>query len=230
MAWDQGDRATAERLYRLADTAAHEADDPAIAACMLAYMSYATGADGDPHRAQQLLQSARERISRSDVPATYAWLAAREAEELSVSDPGQALRLLERSLASYDRSSPSEERPWTAFLDGDRMASFAMTVNLKCGRIDEARQIAARSLQATGPAKTWALHVLELAATHLRTGSFDDGVDLTERALSGVLETEMTWGVPKLKELSRLLRSQHSSDLRALRLSQQIDVVTQGNR
>ncbi len=129
-------------------------------------------------------------------------------------------------MLSYERSNPASERPWTAFLDENRMASFAMTVNLKCGRIDEARRIAERSLHSSG-SKVQALHVLELAATHLRTGSGDEGMDLAERALSGVLETEMTWGMPKLKELSRLLRSQHGSNPRALRLSHQLDAVAQ---
>ncbi len=228
MAWDQGNEAAAEGLYRLAGAAAHEADDPAIAACMLAYKSYAAGARGDARQAQALLQGARERIDRAGLPATNAWLTAREAEELANSDPVEALRVMEQSMLSYERSNPASERPWTAFLDENRIASFAMTVNLKCGRIDEARRIAERSLQSSG-SKVQALHVLELAATYLRTGSAEEGMDLAERALSGVLETEMTWGMPKLKELSRLLRSQHGSNPRALRLSQQLDAVAQRN-
>ena len=229
MAWDQGDQARAERMYRVAMTAAREAGDDAIAACARAYMSYAAGAQGDARQAQALLSAARQEVDPASLPATHAWLAAREAEELADRDHDQALRLMERSFASFDRSNPGEERPWTTFLDDNRMASFAMTVNLKCSRLDEARQIAERVLRSPGSAKTQAIHVLELAATHLRIGDEDEGIELTERGMSRVLETEMTWGVPKLKELSRLLRSEHGSNTRALRLSHQVDAVVQRN-
>src|SRR2546430_130316 len=225
MAWDLGNQAAAQQLYRLAISASHEADDPAIAACALAYMSYAAGAAGARRQAQALLVGARDRIDHMQLPATYAWLAAREAEELTISDRDQALRLIEQSLASYREASHRPERPWTTFLDESRMASFAMTVNLKCGRVEEARQIAEQVLQSPGSPKTRALHVLELAGTHLRIGSIDEGLELTERALSGVLETEMTWGVPKLKELSRLLRSLHGSNKRAHRGSPRLAAV-----
>jgi hypothetical protein len=134
---------------------------------------------------------------------------------------------MDQSLASYDESSPESERPWTTFLDENRMASFAMTINLKSGRIDEARRIAEQVLQSPGSPKTRALHVLELAGTHLRAGSIDEGLELTERALSGVLETEMTWGVTKLKELSRLLRNMHGANQRAQRVSQWLEAVAQ---
>jgi hypothetical protein len=227
MAWDLGDQTAARQLYRLAMTAAHEADDPAIAACALAYMSYAAGVRGDARQSQPLLESARDRIDRRHLPATYAWFAGRQAEELTNSDPDVALRLMDQSLASYSESSPESERPWTTFLDENRMASFAMTINLKCGRIEEARRIAEQVLRSPGSPKTRALHVLELAGTHLRAGSIDEGLELTERALSGVLETEMTWGVPKLKELSRLLRSLHGANQRAQRVSQWLEAVAQ---
>jgi hypothetical protein len=190
-------------------------------------MSYAAGARGDTRQAQVQLESARERIDPKQLPATYAWFSAREAEELTTSDRDQALRLLEQSLASYSESSPDGERPWTTFLDDNRMASFALTINLKSDRVDEARQIAQRALQSPGSPKTRALHVLELAGTHLRSGSIDEGLELAERALSGVLETEMTWGVPKLKELSRMLRSLHGSNQRAQRVSQWLEAVAQ---
>jgi hypothetical protein len=225
MAWDQGDQARAERVYRVALAAAREAGDDSIASCARGYMSYAAGAEGEARHAQALLNAARQGVDPDTLPATYAWLAAREAEEVADLDHDRALRLMERSLASFDRSSPGEERPWTTFLDDNRMASFAITVNLKCGRLDEAREIAERALRSRGSPKTQAIHVLELAATHLRIGDEDEGIDLTERGLARVLETEMTWGVPKLQELSRLLRTEHGSNPRAVRLSHQVDAV-----
>jgi Domain of unknown function (DUF4062) len=229
MAWDQGDQARAERMYRVSMTAAHEAGDEAIAACVRAYMSYAAGAQGAAHQAQALLTAARQGVDPGALPATYAWVAAREAEELADLDQVQALRLMEHSLATFDRSNPGEERPWTAFLDDNRMATFAMTVNLKCGRLDGARQIADGVLRSPGSAKTQAIHLLEQAAMHLRMGDEDEGIALTESGLSRVLETEMTWGVAKLKELSRLLRSEHASNPAAVRLSQQVDAVVAGS-
>jgi Rad3-related DNA helicase len=75
-------------------------------------------------------------------------------------------------------------------------------------------------LRDGGNPKIRAILLLELAATHLGLGSLSEGLDLSEQALSGVLTTEMTWGVPKLRDVSRLLQT--IGGQRANELAQQI--------
>ena len=226
MAWDQGNRPLANLLYKLAFAAASESSEPSIAACALAYMSYGASALGRSVDAQRMLSGARDRIDVKILPATYAWLTAREAEELSRQDHRRALQLMDTSLNCYEKANPLEERPWTGFLDQNRMLSFALTVNLRCGRLIEARQIAVKTLKDAGSPKIRALLLLELATAQLQMGDIEEGLELTSQALRGVLATEMTWGQPKLAELGELLRSRHGSNEQAKRLIQQIAVVT----
>ena len=55
LASDMGDSATARNFYETAMKAAAEADDPAIAACTLAYQSYIPSMKGANGRARVLL-------------------------------------------------------------------------------------------------------------------------------------------------------------------------------
>ncbi len=226
MAWDQANRPVANRLYKLTFAASQESAEPSIAACALAYMSYAASAQGRVEDAQRMLSEARERVDRKALPGTYAWLTAREAEELTKLDQQEALRLMDLSMTCYEQTNPAEERPWTGFLDRTRMLSFALTVSLHCGRFNEARQLADQALHGAGSVKIRVLLLLELAATQIRVGNLEEGMHLTSQALSGVMSTEMTWGMPKLKELGDLLTVRHSSNPQAKRLTHQIAVVT----
>ena len=68
LASDMGDSATARNFYDTAVKAAKEANDPAIAACALAYRSYIPSTKGANGRARVLLAEALENISETDIP------------------------------------------------------------------------------------------------------------------------------------------------------------------
>jgi transcriptional regulator with XRE-family HTH domain len=72
LASDIGDSATARNFYDTAAKAAKQADDPAIAACALAYRSYIPSTKGASGRARILLTEALENISETETPATVA--------------------------------------------------------------------------------------------------------------------------------------------------------------
>jgi transcriptional regulator with XRE-family HTH domain len=94
LASDMGDSTTARNFYETAMKAATEADDPAIAACALAYKSYIPSTKGANGRARMLLTEALENVSEKESPATVAWIAARHAEESAqVGDRAQATAL-----------------------------------------------------------------------------------------------------------------------------------------
>jgi hypothetical protein len=227
MAWDQADHSAANRMYKLTFAAAQDSNEISLSACALGYMSYAASAQGRFNAAQRMLRSARERINAKALPATYAWLAAREAEELSRTDPQNALRLMDMGMSWYEKTQSANERPWAGFLDLNRMLSFALTVNLRCKRFDEARQIAMRTLKGTGSPKIRVLLLLELAAAQISVGDVEEGINLTTEALNGVLGAEMTWGLPKLAELGQLLTA-YTSYPQATRLAQEIAAVAEG--
>ena len=143
LASDIGDSATARNFYDTAVKAAKEADDPAIAACALAYRSYIPSTKGANGRARILLTEALENISETESPATVAWIAARHAEESAqLGDNAQALASWGRAEDAFSICDPDEDRAWTRFLDQNRFDSYRIATYSKIGRLDEAQEIA----------------------------------------------------------------------------------------
>jgi tetratricopeptide (TPR) repeat protein len=208
VAWDMGDRSGAFRLYETAITAAREGEDPALRACILAYGSYGASADGDTHRARDLLELARRCVDGAGFPATYAWIACRQAEETAaLGDGAGALRLLESGLRSYASSEPGNERVWTRFLDTTRVRGFAISTYARLGDTETALRIAEDTLASLEPArvKRRALVMASTAEVYLQQGNLDVGIDVAGRALTAALETEYTWGYENLRRLRPLL-------------------------
>jgi len=58
IAWDMHNPVASMRLYKTASVAAHEGEDPALLACLLAYRSYAIGVNGDHRTAVAMLSEA----------------------------------------------------------------------------------------------------------------------------------------------------------------------------
>jgi transcriptional regulator with XRE-family HTH domain len=110
LASDIGDSATARNFYDTAVIAAKQADDPAIAACALAYRSYIPSTKGANGRARILLTEALENVSEAESPATVAWIAARHAEESAqLGDNTQALASWQRAEDAYSICDPDED-------------------------------------------------------------------------------------------------------------------------
>jgi transcriptional regulator with XRE-family HTH domain len=220
IAWDMGDRAHAFRLYETAFTAAREGEDPALRACILAYGSYGASAGGDAQRARDLLEVARRCVDGAGFPATYAWIACRQAEETAaLGDGPAALRLLDSGLASYTRSDPDGERVWTRFLDATRVRGFAISTYVRIGDLSSALRIAEEALMALEPSqvKKRAIVLASTAEMHLQHGNLEQGMDLAGKALMAALEMESTWGVEGLRRLRPLLTQwKDNSEVRRL--------------
>jgi transcriptional regulator with XRE-family HTH domain len=209
MAWDMGDRAGAFRLFETAITAAREGADPALRACILAYGSYGASADGDPRRARDLLEVAGRCVDGVGFPATFAWIACRQAEETAaLGEVTDALRLLDRGLASFTDAAPEGERVWTRFLDATRVRGFAISTYARVGDAQSALRIAQEVLAALDPehVKKRAIVLASSAEVHLQQGNLDEAMDLAGGALAAALEAESTWGFEGLKRLRPLLR------------------------
>ena len=205
VAWDMADSASATRLYTVATTAAREADDPALRACILGYASYAAPS---PARARTLLQQDRAFLDRSALPAAFAWIAGREAEEAAAEwDVRQAQRSLEQAQITYETASHGDERPWTSFLDEDRMQGFAISTYARLGDTGSALKGCEALLEAPSPGKKHSLVLADVAGVHLQQGRLEPGLHLAERSLDLVVEMQTTVGLDRLRELRPKLRS-----------------------
>ncbi|MGH2604394.1 MAG: hypothetical protein ACRDJ9_34020, partial [Dehalococcoidia bacterium] len=127
-AFDRNDKATAHRFYGLAASAAHDAGDDALAACVLGYRSYLAESTGDQAQAREMLAAAQRQSRAPSSAATRAWLAARESEvRATMSEGTDALRALDRATTAFDYARPQHERAWTAFFTSSRLGSMAVT-------------------------------------------------------------------------------------------------------
>ena len=204
LAWDMGDSASSTRLYTVATTAAREADDPALRACILGYASYAASA---PAQARGLLRQARAFLDRKALPAAFSWIAGREAEEAAAErDSRQANRSLEEAQITYEEAARGEQRPWTTFMDPARMQGFSVSTYARLGDSNRALKSCEALLAEPGGGKKQSLVLAHLAGVHLQQGHLEPALELAERSLDVVLEMETTVGLDRLRELRPRLR------------------------
>jgi tetratricopeptide (TPR) repeat protein len=206
VASDIGDSATARNFYDTAVKAAKEADDPAIAACALAYRSYIPSTKGANGRARILLTEALENITETGSPATVAWIAARHAEESAqLGDSAQALASWGRAEDAFSICDPDEDRAWTRFLDQNRFDSYRIATYSKIGRLDEAQEIAAAVLgRLTEPDRKKAVIIFEdIAMAHLARGSVSEASRIAQKGLAVLRETEFAMWLPKFGALAQ---------------------------
>jgi transcriptional regulator with XRE-family HTH domain len=206
LASDIGDSATARNFYDTAVTAAKQADDPAIAACALAYRSYIPSTKGASGRARILLTEALENIPETGSPATVAWIAARHAEESAqLGDNTQALASWRRAEDAFSICDPDEDRAWTRFLDQNRFDSYRIATYSKIGRLDEAQEIAAAVLgRLTQPDRKKAVIIFEdIAMAHLARGSVSEAARIAQQGLAVLRETEFAMWLPKFGALAQ---------------------------
>jgi transcriptional regulator with XRE-family HTH domain len=219
LASDMGDPNATSGFYQIAERAATEADDPAIAACALAYKSYVPSTKGGHGRSRLLLTTALEAVSEHDSPATVAWLAARYAEEsAALADVAQATESWARAEEAFGIADPHEDRVWTRFMDQNRFDSYHISMLAGIHRLDEAQELAAIVLgRLDQPDRKKAVIILEgIAAAHLTRGSVTDACAVGRQALSVLRETEFTMWLPKFEALAHgLTRWQRAEPVRA---------------
>jgi transcriptional regulator with XRE-family HTH domain len=206
---DMGDSSTARNFYETAERAAHEADDPAIAACALAYRSYIPSTKGANGRARVLLTNALDILPESGSPATLSWLAARHAEEsAALGDKAQALKSWARADEAFNVADPEEDRVWTRFLDQNRFDSYRIATYAKIGKLDEAQETARAVLaRLARPDRKKAAIILEdIAVAHLSRGSVSEATKLAAQGLAVVRETEFAMWLPRYETIARSVR------------------------
>jgi hypothetical protein len=110
LAFDQGDKVTATRFYDLASSAARDAKDHALSACILGYRSYLAELGGRLQQAREMLTAAQAHTRTPSSATTQSWLTAREAEvRAALGEHTDALRALDRATTTYDYAKPQHE-------------------------------------------------------------------------------------------------------------------------
>lgn len=140
-------------------------------------------------------------------PATRAWVAGREAEELSrLGNETEAMRALERAFTAFDFAQPRTERLWTTFFTASRLGS--LTVSTYMGLQHRDAPAIADSLLASLPPtvrKQRALALTDLTTLCIRANDYDRAQALVDGAIDSTIRTESSLSRQRLLTLSSKL-------------------------
>ncbi|HEV2344357.1 MAG TPA: hypothetical protein VGS97_09715 [Actinocrinis sp.] len=222
--YDLGDLAGARGYWGTAIEAAKTANDGPLLACVLAYLSYLTSAQGDPKEAYRLLSAAGEQVRSPQHAAARSWISARAAEEAATLGDPSALVSLERAMTSFDYVQPDTGRPWVKFFNNARLGSMAVTTYSRLGHpeVESAADAVMGSL-GENERKIKAVILADVAGGHATRGDFDAACGLAEKSLEATLSGEAVLGRERLTALAPTLRA--SGAAQAVDLADRIDSV-----
>nr|WP_157527290.1 helix-turn-helix transcriptional regulator [Kibdelosporangium sp. MJ126-NF4] len=205
--FDLGHATDAANSWRATLKIAKETGDGALAACALGYWSYLAASRNDIEPAINLLQQAEQYVPGNSAPATRAWIAARQAEELGrLGNETDALRSIERAFTAFDFARPRTERVWTGFFTANRLGGLTVSTYVALDHKDA--NIAADSLLASLPPtdyKSRAIALTDLTRLAVRRKEYDHAYDLVGPALSTTIRTETSLARQKLMVLATSL-------------------------
>jgi transcriptional regulator with XRE-family HTH domain len=205
-AWDLGEAAHSARMYRITEAAARAAGDPAVLACAYAYRSYSTSGPAAHETARRMLAEARQYLPAAGEHATRAWVLGREAEEAAALGDPAAGQLIRQAAEAFTQVQPQQERPWTRFLDENRMNAMELSVYSRLGDQKKVCQLADSLLATVAPAsKRAALVNADLGVASVRLGDVAGGIDYGRRSLDAVRAAETSFGLWRLEELAEVL-------------------------
>jgi transcriptional regulator with XRE-family HTH domain len=205
--FDLGQGNDAANAWRSTLKAAKETGDGALAACALGYWSYLAESRNDVMPAVRLLRQAEEYVPGNSAPATRAWIAAREAEQLSkLGQEADALRSLERAFTAFDFARPRAERAWTTFFTANRLGGMTVSTYMTLGHPD-AMAVADSLLAALPPTslKSRAVTLTDFATLAVKANEFDRAEALVSEALDVAARTESTLARQRLLALASAL-------------------------
>lgn len=218
--FDLGNANEAVQSWRKTLKIAKASDDGPLAACALSYWSYLASSRNDTIPAIRLLQQAESYVPGTTAPATRAWVAGREAEELSrLGNETEAMRALERAFTAFDFAQPRTERLWTTFFTASRLGS--LTVSTYMGLQHRDAPAIADSLLASLPPtvrKQRALALTDLTTLCVRANDYDRAQALVDGAIDSTIRTESSLSRQRLLTLSsKLATAKVSSPENAIR-------------
>jgi len=154
LALDADRHGAARRYLNTAVWAAHEADDPALAASALAYMSLQDTYRGRPASALSLARTAFE-SSGAVSPRVATMLATRLARAHASRGNATASQLaLDKARSAFDRVGTTAEPLWASYVDSVELAAQAGACYLELGMAGPARaalRVAVGGLASAAP-------------------------------------------------------------------------------
>jgi transcriptional regulator with XRE-family HTH domain len=205
--FDLGKGNDAANAWRSTLKVAKETGDGALAACALGYWSYLAESRNDVMPAVRLLRQAEEYVPGNSAPATRAWIAAREAEQLGkLGQQADALRSLERAFTAFDFARPRVERAWTSFFTANRLGGMTVSTYMTL-RHPDAMAIADSLLAALPPTslKSRAVTLTDFAALAVQADEFDRAETFVAEALDVAGRTESVLARQRLLTLASTL-------------------------
>lgn len=156
LALDDGRQGAARRYLNTAVYVAHEADEPALAASALGYMSLQDTYRARTKSALSLAETACEISNGSVTPLVKTMLSTRLARAHAASGNKKAsLRAIDIATSSFATSSPRPEPLWVSYVDEIEVAAQAGACYLELRMAKPAEQALRR-----------ALHLIETTAPH----------------------------------------------------------------
>lgn len=207
--FDVGQGSEAAAAWRSTLKIAKETGDGALAACALGYWSYLAESRNDIAPAVRLLRQAEEYVPGNSAPATRAWIAAREADQLSrLGDETGALRALERAFTAFDFARPRTERVWTTFFNANRLGGMTVSTYMTL-RHPEATAVADSLLASLPPTslKSRAVTLTDLATLSLQANDLERAETLVADAIDVAMRTESSISRQRLTALAASLPS-----------------------
>lgn len=197
----------AQADYELALEATEAAGDHALAAAVLAHMSFISARAGDSRLTRALMDSALAHSVHHTGPVTRAWLRAVESEvSATLSDHAASLGALSRAEALLGADEGQPEPEWLDFFNASRLAGFAGSAHLALGQGEQARPHLEQSLAGlpSEAAKQRAVVLADLAATYLET-DLEAACALTAQALEQLQTTWYATGYERVQSVRRQL-------------------------
>ncbi|WP_131741248.1 XRE family transcriptional regulator [Actinomadura roseirufa] len=208
LAWDLGDAARAASLYRVANLAAKEADDPAISTCAIIYQSFATSAAGAHATARRSLEQARDLLPARGDQATRAWVLGRQAEETAMLGDRSARDMIQAASDLLSNAQPWSERPWTRCLESPRLSHMRLTIGThlreEAAVYDGVGELAPL---AGDPAQKKTGRILaSMGLALVAIGDVREGIRFGERSVEAVRVGQATYAMDRLSELGTALQ------------------------
>lgn len=218
LAWDLGEASRAAALYRTAELAAKECEDPVIRACSAIYQSFAVSETAGPHMALRTLQRADDLLPASGDRATRAWLTGRQAEEAAALGDPSARDMIEQATDLMAGARPQVERAWTRCLESPRFAHMRLTIATRLGDEDVVYdEIAELVTAASDPGQKKTGRVLASIGLALtRIGDAREAIRFGERAVEAVRVSQAGYALTRLTELGSALQGHPSAWAREL--------------
>jgi transcriptional regulator with XRE-family HTH domain len=156
LALDSSRHGPARRFFNTAVYAAHEADEPALAASALAYMSLQDTYRGRPRSALSLARTAVEVSNGSVSRLTKTMLATRLARaQASVRDKRNSLATLRVARQTFTRTEIEAEPLWVSYVDDIELSAQEGACYLELRMPKEAAQALGHALDLQ---QQWAPH------------------------------------------------------------------------